>query len=94
MLTVTKEAATLLKAAKAAEGASDDAGIRIQTAIISARDKTIAIRLAVADEPGPGDQAIEQQGLRIFVEGALIDTLADRTLDVRDAHERVELVFR
>jgi hypothetical protein len=29
MLTVTKRAAALLKAAKAAEGAADDAGIRI-----------------------------------------------------------------
>ena len=97
MLTVTKKAAALLKAAKAAEGASQESGIRIRRGTISDDNggRAVAVGFAVSDTPNPGDEAFEQNGLRIFVEDSLIETLDGRTLDVwNEGEEGPELVFR
>jgi iron-sulfur cluster assembly protein len=93
MLTVTKRAAALLKAAKAAEGAADDAGIRILRGVMP-NESGIAVGLAISDDPDPDDEEFEQEGLRIFVEDALVEPLDGRTLDVREADEGPEFVFR
>jgi Fe-S cluster assembly iron-binding protein IscA len=93
MLTVTKKAAALLRAEKAAEGAADDAGIRIRRDVMP-NDSEIGIGLAITDEPDPDDEEFEQEGLRIFVEDALVEPLDGRTLDVREADEGLEFVFR
>ena len=50
MLTVTERAAALLKAAKAAEGAADDAGIRIRRGV-TANESEISVGFAISDEP-------------------------------------------
>ena len=96
MLMVTERAAALLKAAKVAEGGKDQAGIRIRA------DKTtdvpgeseISIGFAIGNEPAPRDEEFEQHGLRIFIEDVLVEPLDGRTLDVRDAAEGLELIFR
>ena len=93
MLTVTKRAAALLKAAKAAEGAADDAGIRILRGVMP-NESGIAVGLAISDDPDPDDEEFEQEGLRIFVEDVLVEPLDGRTLDVREADEGPEFVFR
>jgi Fe-S cluster assembly iron-binding protein IscA len=93
MLTVTKKAAALLRAEKAAEGAADDAGIRIRRGVMP-NDSEIGIGLAITDDPDPDDEEFEQEGLRIFVEDALVEPLDGRTLDVREADEGLEFVFR
>jgi len=94
MLTVTKKAAALLKAAKAAEGAANEAGIRIRKEGMIENDGMLAVGLDIADEPEPDDEEFEQQGLRIFVEDALVEPLDGRTLDVSDANEGPELIWR
>jgi len=94
MLTVTKRAAAVLKAAKAAEGATNQAGIRIRKDATIEDNGTLAVGLDIADEPEPDDEEFEQQGLRIFVEEALVEPLDGRTLDVRDANEGMELIWR
>ena len=93
MLTITQSAVTVLKAAKAANNAKGDAGIRIRRDVRSDSSGMIAIGLAISDSPYPGDEEFEQDGLRIFIEEALIDPLDGRTLDVREASEGPELVF-
>jgi Fe-S cluster assembly iron-binding protein IscA len=93
MLKVTKKAATLLKAAKAAQGAADDAGIRIQRGVMP-NESRVAVGVAISDDPDPNDEEFEQEGLRIFVEDALVEPLDGRTLDVREADEGPEFVFR
>jgi len=55
MLTVTKKAAALLKAAKAAEGAADGAGIRLRMGAIPDDSDKVAIGLAICEEPDPND---------------------------------------
>jgi Fe-S cluster assembly iron-binding protein IscA len=97
MLTVTKKAAALLKAAKAAEGATGDAGIRLRRGAIPPNDSgNLIVGFTISDEPAPDDEEFEQEGLRIFVEEALVEPLDGRTLDVQDANEDegLELVFR
>jgi iron-sulfur cluster assembly protein len=94
MVTVTKKAAAVLKAAKAAHGASPDAGIRILKGTVPNHPETLAVGFTITDDPRPDDEELEEQGLRIFVEDALIEPLDGRTLDVRDANEGPELVWR
>jgi Fe-S cluster assembly iron-binding protein IscA len=93
MLTVTKKAAAVLKAEIAAEGAADDAGIRILRGVMP-NESGIAVAFAISDDPDPDDEEFEQEGLRIFVEDALVEPLDGRTLDVREADEGPEFVFR
>jgi Fe-S cluster assembly iron-binding protein IscA len=97
MLTVTNKAAAVLKAAKATQGAPPDAGIRIiaQGEVSDDhREPALTVGFTISDDPAPNDEELKQNGLRIFVEDALVEPLDGRTLDVRDADEGPELVFR
>ena len=94
MLTITKKAAAILKAAKAAEGAPDDAGIRIRKDAMTDDSGRLAVGLVITEDPSPDDEEFEQEGLRIFVEDALVEPLDGRTLDARDANEGPELIWR
>jgi Fe-S cluster assembly iron-binding protein IscA len=94
MLTVTKKAAAFLKVAKAAEGATRGAGIRLRRDAILDQSGKPSVGFTFSDEPDPDDWEFEQEGLRIFVEGALVEPLDGRTLDVRDANDGLQLVFR
>jgi Fe-S cluster assembly iron-binding protein IscA len=96
MLRVTDKAVALLKAVKRAEGATSGAGIRIlhDTASGSKDHGAITIGVAISEDPVPNDGSFEQDGLRIFVEDKLIEPLDGRTLDVREASEGMELIFR
>ncbi len=94
MLTVTKRAAEILKATKAANGAEDHTGIRIRRGAMPNDQGQVAIGLQMSDEPDPDDDVLEQEGLRIFIEDALIEPLDGRTLDVRDSDEGPQFIFR
>ena len=94
MLTVTKKAAAFLKVAKAAEGATRGVGIRLRRDSIPDESGRPSVRFTFSAEPAPDDWEFEQQGLRIFVEGVLVEPLDGRTLDVRDANDGLQLVFR
>jgi Fe-S cluster assembly iron-binding protein IscA len=93
MLTITKKAAALFRAAKAAEGATNEAGIRIRRGA-KPIEAGVAVGFAISNNPDPDDEQFEQQGIRIFVEDALVETLDGCTLDVRDEGNGPELVFR
>jgi Fe-S cluster assembly iron-binding protein IscA len=94
MLKVTSKAATVLKAAKRARGASAEAGIRIVRGPGGSGNTAPAIGFTISEAPGPNDEEIDQDGLSIFVESALVEPLDGRTLDVRDEEGQPELVFR
>jgi len=94
MLTITKEAANLFTALKVAEGAPDDAGIRILSRDVANGSGEVAVGFAISANPAPDDQEFEQEGLRIIVEAALVETLEGSILDVRYASEGPELVWR
>lgn len=99
MLTVTDRAAAVLKAAKTIQGAPLEAGVRIVPANIPGDSEdsgkaAFGIAFAISDQPGPRDEELEQNGLRIFVEEMLVEPLDGRTLDVREGEDGPELVFR
>ena len=97
MLTVTKKAAELLKAVKVVEGAGRESGIRIRGSAIArdAAERAQMVGFTIVEQPSPGDQESEQNGLRIFVDEQLIEILDDRTLDVSNEGEgKSELIFR
>ena len=94
MLTVTKKAADLLKAVKAANGATENAGFRLQRNAEEVDSDKPIIGLAIMESPEPDDEELEQQGLRIFVQEELLDVLDERTLDVRDGYQGPELIWR
>jgi Fe-S cluster assembly iron-binding protein IscA len=94
MLTVSDKAVSLLKAAKLTEGAPAEAGVRIQRGAASEDRGAVTLSLAIRDSPVPSDESFEQDGLRIFVEDALVEPLDGRTLDVREDNEGPALVLR
>jgi Fe-S cluster assembly iron-binding protein IscA len=94
MLTVTKQAAAFLKVAKLAEGATRGAGIRLRRDALPDESGKPSVGFTISEEPDPDDWEFEQEGLRIFVEDKLVQPLDGRTLDVRDANEGLQLVFR
>lgn len=94
MLKVTSEAATVLKAARNDVGASPAAGLRIRRADNTADGaKPITVALAFIDEPEPSDETVEEDGLKVFVAGDLVEPLASKTLDVRATEQGAELVL-
>jgi Fe-S cluster assembly iron-binding protein IscA len=94
MLIVSDKAVSLLKAAKMTEGASPEAGVRIQRGAVSEDRAAVTLSLAIQKDPAPSDESFEQDGLRIFVEDALVEPLDGCTLDVREDNEGMELVLR
>lgn len=94
MLKVTSEAATVLKAARNDVGASPEAGLRIRRADNTMDSaKSIAVALAFIDQPEPSDQTVEEDGLKVFVAGDLVDPLDGKTLDIRATEQGAELVL-
>lgn len=96
MLTVTNKAAAVLKAAKTAQGAPPEAGVRIVKGMVpdDSERSALAVGFAISEDPAPDDEELEQNGLRIFVAETLIEPLDGRTLDVREADDGPELTFR
>ena len=94
MLTVTRKAAAFLNVARAAEGATRGAGIRLRRDALPDESGKPSVGFTISEEPDPDDWEFEQEGLRIFVEDKLVQPLDGRTLDVRDANEGLQLVFR
>jgi Fe-S cluster assembly iron-binding protein IscA len=94
MLTVSDKAVSILKAAKLTEGAPARAGVRIQRGAPIGDREAVTLSLAIRENPVPSDESFEQDGLRIFVEDALVQPLEGRTLDVNDEGDRVQLVLR
>jgi Fe-S cluster assembly iron-binding protein IscA len=96
MLTVSKKAAAVLKAAKAAQGAPPEVGVRIVKGNVpdDSGKSALAVGFTISDDPAPNDEEIEQSGLRIFIEDALVEPLDGRTLDVSEGEGGPELIFR
>jgi hypothetical protein len=76
------------------EGATRSAGIRLRRDALPDKSGKPRVGFTISEEPDPDDWEFEQEGLRIFVEDKPVQPLDGRTLDVRDANEGLQLVFR
>lgn len=90
MLALTTDATNAIERILTAPGVPSGAGIRIMPAP-GASDPNPAneLQVAVAEEPGDGDEVIEDQGARVFVEDSVSSYLADKELDAQIVDERV-----
>lgn len=79
MLVLTPAAVEVVKAVTGAPNAPEAAGLRIAS---TAEDQN-ALQLSAAEAPGEGDQVVEGEGARVFLEPKIAEFLADKTLDAR-----------
>lgn len=91
MLALTDNATDAIERILAAPGVPMGAGIRIApgTAVTDGAGATNELQLSVAEEPVDGDEVIEEQGARVFVEDTVSGFLDDKQLDAEVVDERV-----
>ncbi len=78
MLTLTENASTVVKTLVDQTG-GDDAGLRISQ---DAPDSP-ALHVIPSEAPQPGDQVLDEDGARVFLEETAAVTLDDKILDAQ-----------
>lgn len=79
VLTLTENASTVVKTLVDQNGGADEAGLRISQ---DAPDSP-ALHVIPSEAPQPGDQVLEEDGARVFLEEIAADTLEDKVLDAQ-----------
>ncbi|NUR08493.1 MAG: Fe-S cluster assembly protein HesB [Nocardioidaceae bacterium] len=79
MLTLTENASTVVKTIVEQSRETEQAGLRISQ---DAEDSP-ALHVIATDSPLPGDQILEEDGARVFLEETAAETLADKVLDAQ-----------
>lgn len=81
MLTLTENASTVVKTIVDQSGSAQEAGIRIS----QDTPDSPALNVITAEAPQPGDQVVEEDGARVFLEETAALTLDDKILDAQVA---------
>ncbi len=89
MLTLTDSATSAIRSLTAQPDLPDEAGLRI----MRQGDGTASFQLALTEGPGAGDQVVESEGARVFLEAEAAEILSDKALDAQMDPEG-DLVFR
>ena len=90
MLTLTENASTVVRTLVDQTGAADQAGLRISQ---DAPDSP-ALHVIPTEAPQPGDQVVEEDGARVFLEEVAAVTLDDKVLDAQvDARGGVQFTI-
>jgi Fe-S cluster assembly iron-binding protein IscA len=91
VLTLTTDATEAIEQILTSPGVPSGAGLRITPGTSSDNDATPATELTVAVTEGPaaGDEVIEDQGARVFIENTVSGYLDDKLLDAELVDERV-----
>lgn len=79
MLTLTENATSVIKNITGGEEEPDGSGLRITQ---QGTDNP-ELALTTAPTPEPGDQVVEDQGARVFLEETAAQTLDDKVLDAQ-----------
>jgi Fe-S cluster assembly iron-binding protein IscA len=93
VLTITPKAAETIERILASPEIPDGAGVRISPtgpAMNGANGEDIA--LTVAEEPDAGDQVIEQEGARVFVQETLAGYLDQMSLDANVVEDQIRFM--
>src|SRR2546430_16005261 len=83
MLTLTQNAVKAIRSLTAQDGEAD-AGLRI----MSGGDQASTLQLSLAPSPLAGDEVVESDGVRAFVEPEAAGVLADKSLDAAGDDDR------
>ncbi len=79
MLTLTENASTVVKTIVDQSGGDPTAGLRISQDAVDSP----ALHVITAEAPQPGDQVLEEDGARVFLEETAAGTLDDKVLDAQ-----------
>jgi Fe-S cluster assembly iron-binding protein IscA len=79
VLTLTDGAVQVIRTVTANPEMPPETGIRIESGI----DGSDALRLSVAPAPEAGDQVVEAEGARVYLEPTVAEILDDKTLDAQ-----------
>jgi Fe-S cluster assembly iron-binding protein IscA len=83
MLTLTDDARLAIQALLAPDEAPADAGIRIAAATADSNGAAPELELVVVTEPAPGDQVVDDEGARVYLDETAARLLDHETLDVQ-----------
>ena len=90
MLALTSDATQAIERILTAPGVPAGAGLRV-TGVTPANDPAVTseLQVEVAEQPGEGDEVIEEAGARVFVEDSICGYLDDKLLDAEMMEERI-----
>jgi iron-sulfur cluster assembly protein len=76
MLTMTENAAAVIRDITGQDQVQTNAGLRI------AQDVAGSLNLSLSAAPQPGDEVVDESGARVFLDQEAAPMLADKALDV------------
>jgi Fe-S cluster assembly iron-binding protein IscA len=79
MLVLTESAVSAIRDLTAQPQFPEDTGLRI----MSQPEGGTTFQVTLADSPADGDQVIETQGARVYLEPGAADALSDKSLDAQ-----------
>ena len=79
MLTLTSGAVQVIRSVTADPELPPQTGIRIESGVNGSE----ALRLSVAPAPEAGDQVVEEEGARVYLESTVATLLDDKLLDAQ-----------
>ncbi|MBW8484035.1 Fe-S cluster assembly protein HesB [Actinomadura parmotrematis] len=79
MLTLTSGAVQVIRSVTADPELPPETGIRIESGVNGSE----ALRLSVAPAPEAGDQVVEEEGARVYLEPTVATLLDDKELDAQ-----------
>jgi Fe-S cluster assembly iron-binding protein IscA len=92
VLNMTSDAAALLREARSAAEVPDSFGVRVFAEQDAASG--VSIGLGFAEEPFPGDQVSEQEGMRLFIAKEVAEPLSSTTIDASKDDGEPRLLLR
>lgn len=83
MLALTEKAVTVIRTLTEQSEAPDSSGLRIATEPSEPTGPAVdqTLRLLMSDAPQEGDQVLDADGARLFLDGSAADFLDDKALD-------------
>jgi iron-sulfur cluster assembly protein len=79
VLTLTENASTVVKTIVEQSETAQQAGLRISQDAVDSP----ALHVIATEAPQPGDQVLEEDGARVFLEETAAETLDDKVLDAQ-----------
>jgi iron-sulfur cluster assembly protein len=79
VLTLTENASTVVKTIVDQSEGNQEAGLRISQDAVDSP----ALHVITSEAPQPGDQVLEEDGARVFLEETAAETLDDKVLDAQ-----------
>jgi iron-sulfur cluster assembly protein len=93
VLTLTPSAAEIVRTLVEQSAAPDSCGLRI-AASTDVGGESVALELALVEEPEALDETIEQEGATVYLDPEAAELLDDKLLDAQVAEDHVTFVLR